>query len=66
MHKVELLNSAFIKRNVFNAVDLVAGIEYKVVTSGVPSLGAAGSFFTATGTETGTGTASLETREIII
>ena len=59
------INSAFIKRNVFNAVDLLAGVEYKVVTSGSPSLGAVGSFFTATGSETGTGTASLETREII-
>lgn len=59
------INSAFIKRTVFDAVDLLAGIEYKVVTSGVPSLGAVGSFFTATGAETGTGTASLETREII-
>ena len=56
---------AFIKRNVFNAVDLVAGVEYKVVTSGSPSLGTVGSFFTATGSETGTGTASLETREIL-
>lgn len=59
------VNSVFLKRTVFNAVDLLAGIEYKVVTSGVPSLGAVGSFFTATGSETGTGTASLETREII-
>ena len=60
-----LLNSAFIKRTVYNATDLVAGVEYKVVTSGSPSLGAVGSFFTATGSETGTGTASLETREIL-
>lgn len=59
------INSAFIKRNVFNAVDLLAGVEYKVVTSGSPSLGAVGSFFTATGSETGTSTASLETREIL-
>lgn len=58
-------NSAFIKRNVFNAVDLLAGIEYKVVTSGVPSLGTVGDFFTATGAETGTGTASLEIRETL-
>ena len=60
-----LLNSAFIKRTVFNAVDLLAGVEYKVVTPGSPSLGAIGDFFTATGSETGTGTASLETREIL-
>ena len=58
-------NSAFIKRNVFDAVDLIAGVEYKVVTPGSPSLGAIGDFFTATGSETGGGTASLETREII-
>ena len=59
------INSTFIKRNVFNAVDLLAGVEYKVVTPGSPSLGAVGSFFTATGSETGGGTASLETREIL-
>jgi hypothetical protein len=59
------INSTFLKRNVFNAVDLIAGVEYKVVTAGSPSLGTVGSFFTATGSETGTGTASLETREII-
>ena len=58
-------NSLFLKRNVYNAVDLIAGVEYKVVTPGSPSLGAVGSFFTATGSETGTGTASLETREIL-
>lgn len=57
--------SAFIKSNTFNAVDLAAGVEYKVITSGSPSLGAVGSYFTALGTETGTGTASLETREIL-
>ena len=59
------LNSAFIKRTVFNAVDLLAGVEYKVVTPGSPSLGTPGDFFIATGSETGIGTASLETREII-
>lgn len=57
--------SAFIKSNIVNAVDLVAGVEYKVITSGSPSLGTVGSYFTATGSETGTGTASLETREIL-
>lgn len=57
--------SAFIKSNTFNAVDLVAGVEYKVITSGSPSLGAVGAYITATGSETGTGTASLETREIL-
>jgi hypothetical protein len=59
------LYSAFLKRKIVNAPDLVVGVEYKVLTSGVPSLGAVGSFFTATGSETGTGTAVLETREIL-
>ena len=58
-------NSAFIKRNIINAVDLIAGVEYKVVTIGDSGFGAVGSFFTATGSETGTGTASLEIREIL-
>lgn len=58
-------NSVFLKRNIYDAVDLIAGVEYKVVTEGVPSLGTVGSFFTATGSETSTGTASLETREIL-
>lgn len=57
--------SAFLKSNIVNAVDLVAGVEYKVVTSGSPSLGAIGAYITALGTETGTGTASLETREVL-
>lgn len=57
--------SAFIKSNIVNAADLVAGVEYKVVTSGSPSLGTVGAYITATGSETGTGTASLETREIL-
>ena len=57
--------SAFIKSNIVDAADLVAGVEYKVITSGSPSLGTVGSYFTALGTETGTGTASLETREIL-
>ena len=59
------IGSAFIKRNVFNAVDLVAGVEYKVVTSGSPSLGAVGSFFTATGSETGTGVGMYTERCIL-
>jgi hypothetical protein len=41
------------------AVDLVAGVQYIVLTSGAPSLGAVGSIFTATGSETGTGTAKV-------
>jgi hypothetical protein len=43
----------------FAAVDLVAGVQYIVVSSGLPSLGAVGSIFTATGSETGTGTARV-------
>lgn len=58
-------NSTFLKRNIYDAADLIAGVEYKVEDEGVPSLGTIGSFFTATGSETGTGTASLETREIL-
>ncbi len=57
--------SKFLKRVTVNAVDLVAGVEYKVATSGSPSLGTVGSYFTATGSETGTGTAYLETIEIL-
>ena len=59
-------NSVFLKRNVINAVDLVADVEYKIVTSGSPSLGTVGDFITATGSETSVGgTASLEIREIL-
>jgi hypothetical protein len=56
--------SKFLKRVTVNAVDLIAGVEYKVATSGSPSLGTVGSYFTATGSET-TGTAYLETIEIL-
>ncbi len=59
------VNSKFLKRVTVNAVDLIAGVEYKVATSGSPSLGTVGSYFTATGSETGTGTAYLETIEIL-
>ena len=38
-----------------SADDLVAGVEYQITTEGVPSLGAEGSYITATGSETGTG-----------
>lgn len=57
--------SAFINRKTVNAVDLETGVEYKVATSGSPSLGTVGSFFTATGSETGTGTAYLDKRDIL-
>lgn len=59
------VNSIFLKRVTVNAVDLVAGVEYKIATSGSPSLGTVGDFITATGSETGTGTAYLETIEIL-
>lgn len=65
-------NSAFIKRNVFNAGSFIVGVEYKIVTVGTTNftlIGASantvGLFFTATGVGSGTGTASLETREIL-
>ena len=56
----------FINRKIVNAVDLVAGVEYQVLTSGSPSLGTVGEYFTATGSETGTGTAYSYTRDILI
>ena len=59
------VNSIFLKRVTVDADDLVAGVEYKIATSGSPSLGTVGSYFTATGSETGTGTAYLETIEIL-
>lgn len=56
----------FINRKTVNAVDLVAGVEYQVLTSGSPSLGTVGSYFTATGSETGTGTAYGYVNDILI
>jgi hypothetical protein len=38
-----------------------AGYKYKIITAGSPSLGTVGALFTATGTETGTGTARVFT-----
>jgi hypothetical protein len=58
-------SAIFLKRVTVNAVDLVAGVEYKIATAGSPSLGTVGNFLTATGSETGTGTAYLETIEIL-
>lgn len=58
--------NAFINRKIVNGVDLVAGIEYQVLTSGSPSLGTVGDYFTATGSETSTGTAYSYTRDILI
>lgn len=58
--------TAFIKRTVVTAPNLVAGEEYRVLTSGSPSLGTVGTYFTATGSETGTGTAYSYTRDIVL
>lgn len=59
-------NSAFLKVENVDADDLQSGIEYKITTVGSPSLGTLGSYFIATGTETGTGVGTLYTREVII
>lgn len=58
--------NAFINRKTVTAVDLVAGVEYQVLTAGSPSLGTVGSYFTATGSETGTGTAYSYTVDTLI
>ena len=55
----------FRKRKTVNASDLIGGIEYEIATSGTPSLGTPGVFFTATGSETGTGTAYLDELTLI-
>ncbi len=57
---------AFIKSTIVDADDLIAGVEYKITTAGLPSLGTVGDYFTATGSETGTGVGTLYQREIII
>ena len=58
--------SFFIQKVDIDADDLQSGIEYKITTAGVPSLGTVGDYFVATGTETGTGVGSLYTREVLI
>ena len=60
------MNSAFLKYTDVNAVDLLQGVEYKVKFAGTPSLGTVGNYFVATGSETGTGIATLYQREILI
>jgi len=57
---------AFIKATNVNAVDLVAGVEYKVTTFGDGALGALNTYFTATGSETGTGVGTLYERDIVM
>jgi len=65
-------NSVILKRATITAVNLVAGVEYKIATIGTTDftlVGAAsntvGLYFTATVAGLGDGTAYIETREII-
>jgi len=58
--------SAFVNRQTVNAADLVAGVEYRILTAGSPSLGTVGSYITATGSETGTGTAYAYKRDVLL
>jgi hypothetical protein len=60
------VGSTFLNRKTVNEVDLLAGVEYQVLTPGSPGLGAVGSYFTATGSETGTGTAYAYMMDILI
>lgn len=60
------VNSAFLLKRDVNAVDLVQGTEYKVTTFGDGALGALGTYFIATGSETGTAVGSLVERCILI
>lgn len=57
---------AFIKVTYVSAVDLIAGVEYKITTVGTPSLGTLNTYFIATGSETGTGVGTLYERDIVI
>ena len=52
-------------RNV-NATNLQPNVEYKIITSGSPSLGTTGTYFVATGSETGTGVAALIERCVMV
>lgn len=60
------MNSAFILKRDVNAVDLLEGVEYKIKTAGSPSLGTVGDYFIATGSETGTGVATLIERCVLV
>ena len=59
-------NSAFLLVKDVNAVDLEAGVEYKIITPGSPSLGTINTYLTATGSETGTGVGRLIKREVLL
>lgn len=61
-------NSAFLKRVTVSAGNFVTGTEYRILTSGTPSIGAVGDYFTAVddGTTYVGATVYLETREILI
>jgi hypothetical protein len=58
--------AVFMKVENVDADDLQSGVEYKITTVGSPALGTLGDYFTATGTETGTGVGTLYTRETVI
>ena len=49
-----------------SADNLIAGVEYKVTTEGVPSLGTEGTYITATGSETGTGVGMYTERCVLV
>jgi hypothetical protein len=57
---------SFIKATNVDADDLQSGVEYKITTVGTPALGTLNTYFTSTGTETGTGVGTLYSRENII
>jgi hypothetical protein len=58
--------SAYIVERDVNATDLQPDVEYRIKTAGSPSLGTVGTYFIATGSETGTGVATLIERCIMI
>ena len=61
-------NSAFLKRVTVSAGNFEIGQEYRILTSGTPSIGTVGDYFTAVdnGSTYVGATAYLETREILI
>lgn len=58
-------NSVFLIKKYISADNLIAGVEYKITTEGVPSLGTEGTYITATGSETGTGVGMYTERCIL-
>jgi len=60
------VNSAYLLVRPVTATNLIQGTEYKVTTFGDGALGALGTYFIATGSETGTGVGSLIERCILI